>query len=164
MAGRPPKLWVNILSSSRGLGIVRKTFDKGGHNPQRDQRDDLSLQGWTVIATRFNPGCFLLEYSNSRGAPPIPDDPFAPLRERFLARCADQLAELKAAHQAPPLPGNEPLIRVAHSLAGAAGTFGFAEISKQASILEMLLVERADGGSVHAALAAVIAEIERTLE
>ncbi|WP_246680325.1 Hpt domain-containing protein [Mesorhizobium sp. B2-8-9] len=85
------------------------------------------------------------------------------MRERFLARCADQLAELKAAHQAPPLPGNEPLIRVAHSLAGAAGTFGFAEISERASILEMLLVERADGGSVHAALGALIAEIERTL-
>jgi HPt (histidine-containing phosphotransfer) domain-containing protein len=49
------------------------------------------------------------------------------LRQRFLARCADQLVELKAiAHQAALLSGNDSLIRIAHSLAGAAGTFGFA--------------------------------------
>ncbi|MBZ9766717.1 Hpt domain-containing protein [Mesorhizobium sp. CA6] len=67
------------------------------------------------------------------------------MRQRFLARCADELAELKAiAHQAAPLPGNDPLIRLAHSLAGAAGTFGFAEISARASVLETLLVEQAE--------------------
>ncbi|WP_318013254.1 Hpt domain-containing protein [Mesorhizobium sp. CA6] len=48
------------------------------------------------------------------------------------------------AHQAAPLPGNDPLIRLAHSLAGAAGTFGFAEISARASVLETLLVEQAE--------------------
>ncbi|WP_224544801.1 Hpt domain-containing protein [Mesorhizobium sp. CA16] len=94
----------------------------------------------------------------------MPTDPFAPLRQRFLTRCADQLAELKAiAHQATPLPGNDPLIRLAHSLAGAAGTFGFAEISARASTLETLLIEQADGASMRAALDALIAEIERTL-
>ncbi|RWB73377.1 MAG: histidine phosphotransferase [Mesorhizobium sp.] len=91
-------------------------------------------------------------------------DPFAPLRQRFLSRCADQLAELKAiAHQPTPLVGSDPLIRIAHSLAGAAGTFGFAEISARASALETLLVEQADGGTVRAALEALIVEIERTL-
>ncbi|TIV66289.1 MAG: histidine phosphotransferase [Mesorhizobium sp.] len=93
---------------------------------------------------------------------PISTDPFAPLRQRFLARCADQLGELKAVREA--LPGSDDtLVRLAHSLAGAAGTFGFAEISARASELETLLIEQADGGSVRAALDALIAEIERTL-
>ncbi|WP_312891276.1 Hpt domain-containing protein [Mesorhizobium silamurunense] len=95
---------------------------------------------------------------------PIPIDPFAPLRQRFLARCAGQLAELKViACKQDFLPGNEPLIRVTHSLAGAAGTFGFAKISARASALETLLLEQADDGAVRAALDALIAEIERTL-
>ncbi|MBZ9658693.1 Hpt domain-containing protein [Mesorhizobium sp. ESP-6-4] len=67
------------------------------------------------------------------------------------------------AHQAARLSGNDPLIRLAHSLAGAAGTFGFAEISARASTLETLLIEQADGASMRAALDALIAEIERTL-
>jgi HPt (histidine-containing phosphotransfer) domain-containing protein len=106
----------------------------------------------------------LLARLSRNGASLIANDPFAPLRQRFLARCVDQLAELKAiAHQAAPFVGNDPLIRIAHSLAGAAGTFGFAEISARASTLEMLLVEQADGGSVRAALEALIEEIGRTL-
>ncbi|WP_244672835.1 Hpt domain-containing protein [Mesorhizobium sp. 131-2-1] len=99
----------------------------------------------------------------ARSTAAIPTDPFAPLRQRFLARCADQLAELKAAREAP-LPGNDPLIRLAHSLAGAAGTFGFPQISARASALETLLVEQADGGAIGAALDALIAEIERALQ
>ncbi|RWF25640.1 MAG: histidine phosphotransferase [Mesorhizobium sp.] len=106
----------------------------------------------------------MLEYPLTQPrSTPIATDPFAPLRQRFLARCADQLAELKAAREAP-LPGNDPLIRLAHSLAGAAGTFGFPEISAKASALEMLLTEQADGGAVGAALDALIAEVERTLQ
>ncbi|CDX35106.1 conserved hypothetical protein [Mesorhizobium sp. ORS 3359] len=106
----------------------------------------------------------MLTRISRNGASLIANDPFAPLRQRFLARCADQLAELKTiSHQTTPLPGNDSLIRLAHSLAGAAGTFGFAEISARASALETLLVEQADGGSVRAALDALIQEIERTL-
>ncbi|RWA60337.1 MAG: histidine phosphotransferase [Mesorhizobium sp.] len=101
--------------------------------------------------------------SPSHGAHPITTDPFAPLRQRFLARCADQLTELKVARETP-LPGNDPLIRLAHSLAGAAGTFGFPEISAKASALETLLTEQADGGAVGAALDALIVEVERTLQ
>jgi len=100
----------------------------------------------------------------ARSTAPISTDPFAPLRQRFLARCADQLAELRAAREGAPLPGNDPLIRLAHSLAGAAGTFGFPEISVRASALETLLVEQADGGAIGTALDALIAEIERALE
>ena len=93
----------------------------------------------------------------------ISNDPFAPLRQRFLARCADQLTELKAVREGGPMPGNA-LIRIAHSLAGAAGTFGFAEISARASALETLLIEQADDKAARAALDVLIAEIERTLK
>ncbi|WP_245430045.1 Hpt domain-containing protein [Mesorhizobium sp. WSM3859] len=86
------------------------------------------------------------------------------MRQRFLIRCAGQLEELKAvACQSSPLPGSDPLIKIAHSLAGAAGTFGFAEISARASALETLLIEQADGSTVRAGLDALIGEIERTL-
>lgn len=92
-------------------------------------------------------------------------DPFAPLRQRFLARCAAQLTELKAARHRGPLPGSSgSLIATAHSLAGAAGTFGFSEISVRASALETLLIEQADDGAAHIALDALITEIERTLK
>ncbi|EHH09629.1 Hpt domain-containing protein [Mesorhizobium amorphae] len=101
---------------------------------------------------------------SGHGALPISTDPFAPLRQRFLARCADQLAELKAAREGAPLPGNDPLIRLAHSLAGAAGTFGFPEISARASALETLLVDQEDASAIGAALDALIAEIERALK
>ena len=96
----------------------------------------------------------------------ISNDPFAPLRQRFLTRCADQLAELKAiarGRDSQPLRSNDPLIRIAHSLAGAAGTFGFADIGTRASTLETLLVEQTDEGAVSTALDALVAEIERTL-
>lgn len=86
------------------------------------------------------------------------------MRQRFLVRCASQLGELKAiARQGAPLPGNDPLIKIAHSLAGAAGTFGFAEISALASALETLLIEQADDATVRAGLDALIEEIERML-
>ncbi|WP_246800793.1 Hpt domain-containing protein [Mesorhizobium amorphae] len=82
-----------------------------------------------------------------------------------MARCADQLAELKAAREGGSLPGSDdPLVKLAHSLAGAAGTFGFPEISARASALETLLVEQAEAGAAAAALDALIAEIERTLK
>lgn len=67
--------------------------------------------------------------------------------------------------QRGPLPGsNDSLIPIAHSLAGAAGTFGFAQISARASALETLLIEQADDVAARAALDALITEIERTLK
>ncbi|OWK19754.1 histidine phosphotransferase [Mesorhizobium amorphae CCBAU 01583] len=104
--------------------------------------------------------------TSSHGAHPISTDPFAPLRQRFLTRCTDQLAELKAiARQDRSSSGSDdPLVKLAHSLAGAAGTFGFPEISARASALETLLVEQEDAGATQATLDALIAEIERTLK
>jgi len=87
------------------------------------------------------------------------------LRQRFLIRCADQLGQLKAiACEGGPLPreAGDPLVRIAHSLAGAAGTFGFPGISARASELETLLIEQPH--AARAALETLIAEIERTLE
>ncbi|WP_081738629.1 Hpt domain-containing protein [Mesorhizobium ciceri] len=96
---------------------------------------------------------------------PISNDPFASLQQRFLARCADRLVELKAARERRAVPGSssgDTLIGIAHSLAGGAGTFGFPDISVRASELETLLIERSD--VAHTALDALIAEIERTLK
>ncbi|MER9580852.1 Hpt domain-containing protein [Mesorhizobium sp. M0276] len=102
---------------------------------------------------------------NPGGTPLISNDPFAPLRQRFLVRCADQLTELKAiARQGDALATRDALIRIAHSLAGAAGTFGFGEISARASALETLLIDKRDEAAPEAALHALIAEIERTLQ
>ncbi|MER8913011.1 Hpt domain-containing protein [Mesorhizobium sp. M0761] len=71
---------------------------------------------------------------------------------------------MKAARQTGLLPvSSDTLIGTAHSLAGAAGTFGFAEISVRASALETLLIGQADDGAAHTALDALITEIERTL-
>lgn len=56
------------------------------------------------------------------------------------------------------------MVSIAHSLAGAAGTFGFGEISARASALETLLIEKGDEAAAEAALDALVAEIERTLQ
>ncbi|MER9070084.1 Hpt domain-containing protein [Mesorhizobium sp. M0902] len=114
-------------------------------------------------------GTFCLKYPRYPGMEHslISNDPFAPWRQRFLARCDDQLAELKTiAREGGPLPGGpaDSLVRIAHSLAGAAGTFGFAEISARASALETLLIEKGNEAAAEAALDALVAEIERTLQ
>lgn len=62
------------------------------------------------------------------------DDPrFAALTEKFRLRAANEAAELRLAL----LDGNIERVRfLAHSLAGAAGTFGFREISDLARPLD----------------------------
>ncbi|TSE03104.1 Hpt domain-containing protein [Mesorhizobium intechi] len=96
---------------------------------------------------------------------PISNDPFGALQQRFLVRCNDRLAELKAARERGFLAGKESvdvLVGIAHSLAGAAGTFGFPDISARASELETLLIEQPQAAPT--ALDTLIAEIERTLK
>lgn len=64
------------------------------------------------------------------------DERMAALRARFIARAAADRAALAEAGQA----GDDAEIRrIAHGLAGAAGTFGFPEVSAAA-----LRVEEAD--------------------
>ena len=93
------------------------------------------------------------------------NDPLDSLRNRFLARCREQLPLLRAAAHREDTDGNarETLVRTVHSLAGAGGTFGFSEVSHLASHLEALLTGEngAGQGDMREALNALIAELER---
>ncbi len=60
-------------------------------------------------------------------------DPLAPLRERFRARSAEDLVRLRALLDSED---TDELRRLAHSIAGAAGTFGFPTLSRAAAIID----------------------------
>lgn len=60
-------------------------------------------------------------------------DPLAPLRAKFRARAADDLARLRALREAND---QAELRRLAHGIAGAAGTFGFPELGKAAVVID----------------------------
>ena len=75
-------------------------------------------------------------------------DPLADLRARFIDRSRERVATLRALidagaesrpaaadapHDCPPA---EAIARLAHQLAGAAGTFGYAALSEAAAALE----------------------------
>lgn len=62
------------------------------------------------------------------------NDPLAPLRERFRKRAADDLARLRTL-AAGDLASNE-LRMLAHNMAGAAGTFGYATLSEVAMAVD----------------------------
>jgi HPt (histidine-containing phosphotransfer) domain-containing protein len=71
---------------------------------------------------------------------------FAMVRERFRTRLAGRLAALQAASrdraEAPQDEGVLATIkRLAHDLAGAAGTFGFAELGEVAATLERVVMQ-----------------------
>ena len=80
------------------------------------------------------------------------------LRARFLARAADDLADLRRWALDPPAHA-EDLQRVIHRLAGAGGTFGFHRLSEFAKVAEDALVARTS--QQKAALADVMGELER---
>lgn len=61
------------------------------------------------------------------------DDRMAQLRARFVARAAEQRAQLVAALLAGD---HDEMRRLAHGLSGSAGVFGFPEISADAQALE----------------------------
>jgi len=108
-----------------------------------------------------------------RPAAAEPVDPLADLRRRFLARSRQRLDELTAIVAAPTLgpPALERLVRLAHQLAGSAGTFGCAELGRAAARLEDAAVEQAAtaGGRplpprLAGILAARLAVVEAALE
>ena len=68
------------------------------------------------------------------------DTRMAELRVRFAARAAGQRAELESALAAGH---RDELRRLAHSLAGSAGIFGFPQISADARALEEAVDEGA---------------------
>jgi HPt (histidine-containing phosphotransfer) domain-containing protein len=64
-------------------------------------------------------------------------DPLAPLRVKFVARCDEDLAVVRAGPDAPDLA------RVVHRIAGAAGMFGYDALGALAGRID----DRAqDGG------------------
>lgn len=98
----------------------------------------------------------------------IPEDALALLRERFLTRCREQAAALRAAFESrQPISAatdDGGLPKTVHSLAGAGGTFGFPDISARASELETLLIEETvDADAARHALRALIEALEKAL-
>jgi HPt (histidine-containing phosphotransfer) domain-containing protein len=78
------------------------------------------------------------------------------LRTRFLARSKDDLAELRRWLKCGA-EGDDAHHRILHRLAGAAGTFGFHEISAHAKDVEDGLTPgaSADGPALRALIAAL---------
>ena len=62
------------------------------------------------------------------------------LRARFLARCVSDLAHLQRLAENDEL-GSLEMRNLVHSLAGAAGTFGFPEISLAAGRIDDAFVD-----------------------
>jgi HPt (histidine-containing phosphotransfer) domain-containing protein len=60
-------------------------------------------------------------------------DPLAPLRAKFRVRATEDLARLRTLRGANDA---DELRRLAHSVAGAAGTFGFAALSEAAIVID----------------------------
>ncbi len=60
-------------------------------------------------------------------------DPLAPLREKFRARSAEDLTRLRTLLKAADA---SELRRLVHSVAGAAGTFGFPALSAAAIAID----------------------------
>lgn len=61
------------------------------------------------------------------------NDPLAPLRAKFLERCLEDEALLTGGDPAAP---SEELRMAVHRLAGAAGVFGYPQISELARTLD----------------------------
>ncbi|MDP3803573.1 Hpt domain-containing protein [Brevundimonas sp.] len=58
-------------------------------------------------------------------------DPLERLRTMFIERCRTDLEQLRALE-----PGHPDVGAIAHRLAGAAGSFGYPEISEAASLVD----------------------------
>ncbi len=78
------------------------------------------------------------------------------LRQRFLDRSSGELYALKTERDP------EALRPIVHRMAGAAGTFGFPELSRMAGELDDALIEGKRVGD--AELGPLIAELERLLK
>jgi HPt (histidine-containing phosphotransfer) domain-containing protein len=76
-----------------------------------------------------------------------PPDPLAALRSRFIARGAEDLAVLRGHLDGGPLDATALRFTV-HRLAGAAGTFGYPEISEAAGKAEDDILERPDRSEI----------------
>ena len=77
------------------------------------------------------------------------------LTQRFIERSRQDLAVIRAERDPAKL---RPVV---HRLSGAAGTFGYQDLSQRAGEVDDVLVE--GGAPSEAELARLIAEIERTV-
>ena len=91
-------------------------------------------------------------------------DPLGQIRKRFTERCHGDLERLRELRSSGAYREHtealSALTMIAHSLAGAGGTFGFHEISSRAFELESLLLE----GKVDDRATAALDELIRVLE
>lgn len=60
-------------------------------------------------------------------------DPIATLRPLFVERCRDDLRDIRRLRERSDMDG---LCAIVHRLAGAAGSFGFPDISRAALIVD----------------------------
>jgi HPt (histidine-containing phosphotransfer) domain-containing protein len=88
-------------------------------------------------------------------------DPLAALRSRFIARGAEDLAALRGHLDGAPLDATALRFTV-HRLAGAAGTFGYAEISEAAGKAEDDILEHPDQSD--ASLRRLVEVLEQLIE
>ena len=89
------------------------------------------------------------------------------LREQFAARAATHVAMLDALAgriaDGGAAADHEEVRRIAHSLAGAGGTFGFAVISKNAADLEDFIATGPDDAALAAHIRGAVAAIRDNL-
>ena len=94
-------------------------------------------------------------------------DPLDRIRNRFLERCRSDLRRLEELHSSGAYRHDPDalslLVGIAHSLAGAGGTFGLPEISSRAFEFELLLIEGKLDDSATAALDELIETLKRIL-
>ena len=90
----------------------------------------------------------------------------ASLRQRFQDRATAESETLQQIvldleRGAPAAQLEREIRRITHSLAGAAGTFGFAGISARAVALEEIVLDMPDSPELVGACRTLISEIER---
>jgi HPt (histidine-containing phosphotransfer) domain-containing protein len=83
------------------------------------------------------------------------DENYERLKQRFVERSRQDLAVIRVERDPAKL---RPVV---HRLSGAAGTFGYRELSRLAGEVDDVLVE--GGAPSEAELGRLIAEIERTV-
>jgi HPt (histidine-containing phosphotransfer) domain-containing protein len=88
-------------------------------------------------------------------------DPFADLKSRFVVRGAEDLASLRA-HLAGARLDPTALRFTVHRLSGAAGVFGYAEISDAAGLAEDDILE--NPGASDASLRTLVEALGKLVE
>ena len=96
-----------------------------------------------------------------QGGPIDFDARYQALRRRFLDRCETDLPELEAAALEPETADRAALRERLHKLAGAAGTFGFPELSRIAGETDDALMS--EWASYDKELAELVEAVRRTL-